>query len=83
MYGTRKAQPSKPEPHKAAALLDVISAPQEPVMTPTTTWDEAHKFGVFMLKAVLDGGCRTAHRPGRRRAAPGLTQDFRRCPSIQ
>jgi hypothetical protein len=39
MYGTRKAQPSKPEPHTAAALLDVISAPQEPVMPPTTTWD--------------------------------------------
>jgi pyruvate dehydrogenase (quinone) len=24
-------------------------------MPPTTTLDEAHKFGVFMLKAVLDG----------------------------
>jgi pyruvate dehydrogenase (quinone) len=28
---------------------------QELVMPPTTTFDEAHKFGVFRLKAVLDG----------------------------
>jgi pyruvate dehydrogenase (quinone) len=25
------------------------------VMPPTTTFDEAHKFGMFMPKAVLDG----------------------------
>jgi pyruvate dehydrogenase (quinone) len=24
-------------------------------MPPTTTFDEAYKFGMFMLKAVLDG----------------------------
>jgi hypothetical protein len=24
-------------------------------MPPTTTFDEARKFGIFMLKAVLDG----------------------------
>ena len=41
--------------HKGPALLDVVSARQELVMPPTTTWDEAHKFGLFMLKAVLDG----------------------------
>jgi pyruvate dehydrogenase (quinone) len=41
--------------HKGAALLDVVSARQELVMPPTTTLDEAHKFGLFMLKAVLDG----------------------------
>src|SRR5580693_4628545 len=41
--------------HKGPALLDVVSARQELVMPPTTTFDEAHKFGVFMLKAVLDG----------------------------
>jgi pyruvate dehydrogenase (quinone) len=37
------------------ALLDVVSARQELVMPPTTTFDEAHKLGLFMLKAVLDG----------------------------
>jgi pyruvate dehydrogenase (quinone) len=41
--------------HDGPALLDVVSARQELVMPPTTTFDEAHKFGVFMLKAVLDG----------------------------
>ena len=41
--------------HKGPALLDVVTARQELVMPPTTTFDEAHKFGVFMLKAVLDG----------------------------
>jgi pyruvate dehydrogenase (quinone) len=41
--------------HNGPALLDVVTARQELVMPPTTTFDEAHKFGVFMLKAVLDG----------------------------
>jgi pyruvate dehydrogenase (quinone) len=41
--------------HDGPALLDVVSARQELVMPPTTTFDEAHNFGVFMLKAVLDG----------------------------
>jgi pyruvate dehydrogenase (quinone) len=41
--------------HKGPALLDVVSARQELVMPPTTTLDEAHKFGLFMLRAVLDG----------------------------
>jgi len=41
--------------HDGPALLDVVSARQELVMPPTITVDEAHKFGVFMLKAVLDG----------------------------
>ena len=41
--------------HNGPALLDVVSARQELVMPPVTTLDEAHKFGVFMLKAVLDG----------------------------
>ena len=41
--------------HKGPALLDVVSARQELVMPPITTFDEAHKFGMFMLKAVLDG----------------------------
>jgi pyruvate dehydrogenase (quinone) len=41
--------------HKGPALLDVVSPRQELVMPPTTTLDEAHKFGMFMIKAVLDG----------------------------
>jgi len=44
--------------HDGPALLDVVSARQELVMPPTTTFDEAHKFGMFMLKAVLDGRAR-------------------------
>jgi len=41
--------------HNGPALLDVVTARQELVMPPATSLDEAHKFGVFMLKAVLDG----------------------------
>ena len=41
--------------HNGPALLDVVTARQELVMPPRTTLGEAHKFGVFMLKAVLDG----------------------------
>ena len=41
--------------HDGPALLDVVTPRQELVMPPTTTLDEAHKFGMFMLKAVLDG----------------------------
>ena len=41
--------------HDGPALLDVVSARQELVMPQTTTFDEARKFGIFMLKAVFDG----------------------------
>jgi pyruvate dehydrogenase (quinone) len=41
--------------HKGPALLDVVSVRQELVMPPTTTLDEAQKFGLFMMRAVLDG----------------------------
>jgi pyruvate dehydrogenase (quinone) len=41
--------------HPGPALVDVVSTRQELIMPPTTTFDEAHKFGVFTLKAVLDG----------------------------
>ena len=41
--------------HPGPALVDVVSARQELIMPPATTLDEAHKFGVFTLKAVLDG----------------------------
>ena len=44
--------------HDGPALLDVVSARQELVLPPTTTFDEAHKFGMFMIKAVLDGRVR-------------------------
>jgi pyruvate dehydrogenase (quinone) len=41
--------------HDGPALLDVVSARQELVMPPAKTLDEAHKFSLFMLRAVLDG----------------------------
>ncbi|TFW21366.1 ubiquinone-dependent pyruvate dehydrogenase [Duganella callida] len=41
--------------HPGPVLVDVVSARQELIMPPHTTLDEAHKFGLFMLKAVLDG----------------------------
>ena len=41
--------------HDGPALLDVVSVRQELVMPPVTTLDQAHHFGLFMLKAVLDG----------------------------
>jgi pyruvate dehydrogenase (quinone) len=44
--------------HEGPALLDVVTARQELVMPPTTTFGEAEKFGMFMLKAVLDGRAR-------------------------
>ncbi len=48
--------------HDGPALLDVVSARQELVMPPTITIDEAHKFGVFMLKAVPRRASGRAHR---------------------
>jgi len=41
--------------HDGPALVDVVTPRQELIMPPTTTFDEAHKFGLFMIKAVLDG----------------------------
>ena len=41
--------------HDGPALVDVVSARQELAMPPTTTFEEAHKFGLFLIKAVLDG----------------------------
>ena len=41
--------------HEGPALVDVVSTRQELVMPPVTTFEEAHKFGLFMMKAVLDG----------------------------
>jgi pyruvate dehydrogenase (quinone) len=41
--------------HEGPALVDIVSARQELIMPPTTTFDEAKHFGVFTLKAVMDG----------------------------
>ena len=41
--------------HKGPALLDVVSARQELVMPPKATFEQATKFGLFTLKAVMDG----------------------------
>ena len=41
--------------HDGPALVDVVSARQELIMPPKTTFDQAQHFGMFMLKAVLDG----------------------------
>jgi pyruvate dehydrogenase (quinone) len=41
--------------HPGPALVDVVSARQELVMPPATTADQAYKFGLFMLRAVMDG----------------------------
>ncbi|SDT45584.1 ubiquinone-dependent pyruvate dehydrogenase [Bradyrhizobium canariense] len=41
--------------HDGPALIDVVSARQELVMPPKTTFDQAHQFGLFLIKAVLNG----------------------------
>jgi pyruvate dehydrogenase (quinone) len=41
--------------HDGPALVDVVSARQELIMPPKTTLSQAQDFGLFMLKAVLDG----------------------------
>jgi pyruvate dehydrogenase (quinone) len=41
--------------HDGPALVDIVSARQELVMPPVTTFDEAKHFGIFTLKAVMDG----------------------------
>lgn len=41
--------------HDGPVLVDVVSARQELIMPPKTTIDEAWKFGIFMMRAVLDG----------------------------
>src|ERR1700755_3413541 len=41
--------------HKGPVLVDVLSARQELAMPPRTTLDQAYHFGMFMMKAVLDG----------------------------
>jgi pyruvate dehydrogenase (quinone) len=41
--------------HPGPVLLDVVSARQELVMPPKTTFAQAQSFGLFMLRAVMDG----------------------------
>jgi pyruvate dehydrogenase (quinone) len=41
--------------HNGPALIDVVSARQELAMPPKTTVDQAYHFGMFTMKAVLDG----------------------------
>src|SRR5712671_4454536 len=41
--------------HKGPVLVDVVSARQELAMPPRTTLDQAYHFGMFTMKAVLDG----------------------------
>jgi pyruvate dehydrogenase (quinone) len=41
--------------HNGPVLVDVVSARQELAMPPRTTLDQAYHFGMFMMKAVLDG----------------------------
>ena len=41
--------------HKRPVLVDVVSASQELATPPKTTLDQAYHFGMFTVKAVLDG----------------------------
>jgi pyruvate dehydrogenase (quinone) len=41
--------------HEGPVLVDVVSARQELAMPPKTTLDQAYHFGMFTMKAVLDG----------------------------
>lgn len=41
--------------HKGPVLVDVVSARQELAMPPKTTLDQVYHFGMFTMKAVLDG----------------------------
>ncbi len=41
--------------HDGPALVDVVTARQELAMPPTTAFEEAKGFGLWVLKAVMDG----------------------------
>jgi pyruvate dehydrogenase (quinone) len=41
--------------HDGPALVDVVSARQELVLPPKATFDQTEHFGLFMIKAVLNG----------------------------
>jgi pyruvate dehydrogenase (quinone) len=44
--------------HPGPALVDVVSERQELIMPPKTTFTQAQGFGLFLMRAVLDGGAR-------------------------
>jgi pyruvate dehydrogenase (quinone) len=44
--------------HDGPALVDVVSARQELIMPPKATTAQAKSFGLFMMKAVMDGRAR-------------------------
>jgi pyruvate dehydrogenase (quinone) len=44
--------------HDGPVLVDVVSARQELALPPKATADQAYHFGMFMMKAVLDGRAR-------------------------
>ena len=44
--------------HDGPVLVDVVSARQELIMPPKATFGEAYKFGLFGLRAVMDGRAR-------------------------
>ena len=44
--------------HQGPVLVDVVTARQELVMPPSIGADEARHFGLFLLKAVMDGRAR-------------------------
>jgi pyruvate dehydrogenase (quinone) len=41
--------------HDGPVLVDAVTARQELVLPPKTTLEQAYRFNLFMLKAVLDG----------------------------
>jgi pyruvate dehydrogenase (quinone) len=41
--------------HQGPTLLDVVSARQELAMPPRTTLEQVTNFGLFTLRAVMDG----------------------------
>jgi pyruvate dehydrogenase (quinone) len=62
LLGLRAETPDQVEPaiaqalkHDGPALVEVLVARQELSMPPTITYEEAKEFGIFMLKAVLNG----------------------------
>jgi pyruvate dehydrogenase (quinone) len=62
LLGLRAETPEQVEPaiaqalkHDGPALVEVLVSHQELSMPPTITYEEAKSFGLFMLKAVLNG----------------------------
>jgi len=58
-YGGQDVRPmlQKAFKHDGPALVEVLVHRQELSMPPTITLQQAHGFGMFMLKAVINGRC--------------------------